>query len=118
MMDSKFLDFLRNKINSFVKWDLVRFFHDNPHTKDTLENIACYTSREPQVIARELDELVTVGVLVVEDISGVRVYRLTQDTAVREIIDQFMVACNDREFRVEAIHQVIEGMQFTARHDY
>ena len=34
------------------------------------------------------------------------------------IISEFMDACHDREFRVQAIHEVIKGMQFTPRHDF
>lgn len=45
-IDSRLLDFIRTRVNSFIKWDLVRFFHDNPHTTDTTENIARYTGRE------------------------------------------------------------------------
>ena len=42
-MDPQMLEFLQTKVNSFVKWDLVHFFHDNPHTTDTAENIARWT---------------------------------------------------------------------------
>ena len=31
-MAPQLLEFLKTKVNSFVKWDLVRFFHENPNT--------------------------------------------------------------------------------------
>lgn len=111
-------DFLRNKVNSFIKWDLVRFFHDNPHTKDTAAQIADYTGRDVKTIERELNGLVTVDVLTVSDVRGTKVYALSDDVETRGIISAFMEACQDREFRVKAIHHVIRGMQFTTpRHD-
>ncbi len=116
--DINWYDFLRNKVNSFIKWDLVRFFHDNPHTKDTAENIAAYTGRERKLIEREIDELVAARVMRSEVVGGMRLYRLTDDAEMRRLIDGFMEACHDREFRVKAIHHVIRGMQFTPRHDF
>ncbi|GAB4314250.1 MAG: hypothetical protein Kow00117_06610 [Phototrophicales bacterium] len=117
-MDDAILTFLQEKVNSFVKWDLIRFFHDNPHTKDTAENIARYTGRDKIAVAHELDELVLNGVLKAEMITNYRVYCLVDDIQTRQLIERFMDACHDREFRVEAINQVIKQMQFSPRHDF
>jgi hypothetical protein len=116
--ETNWYDFLRNKVNSFIKWDLVRFFHDNPHTKDTAENIALYTGRDPKTIERELNGLVAVEVLKTSKINGRMIYSLTEDRGMRQLISDFMDACHDREFRVKAIHHVIRGMQFSPRHDF
>ncbi|MBC8097983.1 MAG: hypothetical protein H7Y11_00945 [Armatimonadetes bacterium] len=104
-------DFLRHKVNSFIKWDLVRFFHDNPHTKDTLENLARYVWREPKTIERELNELVVAQVLRKEEVNGAMLYLLSDHAEVQRLINVFMEACQDRDFRVMAIAQVIMGMQ-------
>ena len=56
-MNPQLLKFLQTKVNSFVKWDLVRFFHDNPHTTDTADNIARYAGRSAETIRSELTEL-------------------------------------------------------------
>ena len=34
-MDPELLNFLRTRVNSFVKWDLIRFFGENPYPTDT-----------------------------------------------------------------------------------
>lgn len=112
------LEFLRDKVNSFVKWDLVRFFHDNPHTRDTVENLARYIGRDVKSIERELSDLVKVQVLDGDVESGVTVYRLVDDPTVLQLISKFIEACHDREFRVEAIHHVIRQMHFSPRHDF
>lgn len=117
--DINWFDFLRNKVNSFIKWDLVRFFHDNPHTRDTAERIAEYTGRDRRTIERELEGLVESDVLRAADLQpGVRVYQLTDDATMRKLIKEFIDACHDRDFRVKAIHHVIRGMQFSPRHDF
>jgi hypothetical protein len=110
-MDPKLLDFLRTKVNSFVKWDLVRFFHDNPHTTDTAENIARYTGRDARTIESELIELARSGVLEMQQVGDFKVYTLATDHEMRALIDKFILACDDRQFRVKAIYHVIRGMR-------
>lgn len=110
-MDPVLLDFLRDKVNSFVKWDMVRFFHDNPHAADTAENIARYTGRDVRTIADELVGLVEAGVLEQTDASGQTIYMLTSERTMRQLIDRFVLACDDRMFRVKAIYHVIRGMR-------
>ncbi len=110
-MDPEMLDFLHDKVNSFVKWDLVRFFHDNPHAADTADSIARYTGRDVRTIADELIGLVTAGVLEQTELSGQTIYMLTADQAMRDLISEFVRACDDRMFRVKAIYHVIRGMR-------
>ena len=110
-MDSQLLDFLKNQVNSFVKWDLVRLFHENPNTADTPENIARYAGRDPAAIEVELAELVESGVLQRETVSEMTVYSLVTDQEMRNLIQQFVSACDDRQFRVKAIYHIIRGMR-------
>ncbi|HEX2906869.1 MAG TPA: hypothetical protein VHO69_08420 [Phototrophicaceae bacterium] len=105
------LQFLQDKVNSFVKWDLVRFFHDNPHAADTAENIARYTGRDARTIADELQGLVEVGVLEQNTVSGLLIYALASDAEMRGLINEFVLACDDRQFRVKAIYHVIKAMR-------
>lgn len=117
-MDETIEAFLRDKVNSFIKWDLVRFFHDTPYAQDTAENIARYTGRDIQTVEDELTDLVSKNVLVKQEISDKAVYGLIDDREVREIIHRFMEACHDRNFRVKVINQVIQARQFSPRHDF
>ncbi len=109
--DAKLLDFVRQKLNSFVKWDLVRFFHDNPFAADTAENIARYTGREPFLVQNDLGALTVDGIVQVNNIAERQVYRLGKDPDVRELIHSFVIACDDSKFRERAIREVIEGLQ-------
>jgi hypothetical protein len=110
-MAPQLLEFLKNKVNTFVKWDLVRFFHENPNTTDTAENIARYAGRDVATIVVEMDELVGAGVLRRQRIGDLTVYSLIEDAAMRSLVDQFILACDDRQFRVKAIYHIIRGMR-------
>lgn len=110
-IDPELLRFLRDKVNSFIKWDLVRFFHDNPHAADTAENIARYTGRDVRTIADQLEGLVETGVLEQTEVSGLVIYTLASDPTMRGLIRDFVLACDNRQFRVKAIYHVIRGMR-------
>ncbi len=111
-MAPQLLEFLKTKVNTFVKWDLVRFFHENPNTTDTAENIARYAGRDVSIIEVELDELVTNGVLRRQRLNEtLTVYSLADDPAMRSLVEQFVLACDDRQFRVKAIYHIIRGMR-------
>ena len=110
-MAPQLLEFLKTKVNSFIKWDLVRFFHENPNTTDTAESIARYAGRDVAVIEVELDELVGAGVLERQRIGDLQVYSLVSDAEMRSLVEQFIRACDDRQFRVKAIYHIIRGMR-------
>lgn len=110
-MDPRLLEFLRMKVNSFVKWDLVHFFHNNPHTTDTAENIARYAGRSVETIRSGLAELAQDGVLEESQLGGMTVYSLASDSDIRDMLEQFVKASDDRQFRVKAIYHIIRGMR-------
>jgi len=109
-MDPDLLEFIKTRVNSFIKWDLVRFFHENPHTTDTAENIARYSGRNPAAVEPELEELAASGIMRKQLVGGIPVYSLTDDEATRDLIRQFVQACEDRHFRVKAVYHIIRHM--------
>jgi len=108
-MDPRLLEFLRTTIDSFVKWDLIRFFHDNPYTTDTAQNIARYAGRTDEAIRTDLAELADNGVLERNRLGDMTVYSLTGDPEMRGLLDEFVDASDDRQFRVKAIYHIIRG---------
>lgn len=62
-MDPSLLDFVKTKVDSFIKWDLLRFLYENPHTADTVENIARYVGRNVATVKPELEDLVEYGLM-------------------------------------------------------
>jgi len=110
-MDPQLLDLVKNKVNTFIKWDLVRFLRDNPHTADTDENIAKYIGRNAATVEPEIRELVTSQIMGVRNVDGVNIYSLSQDAEMRAVLDRFIEACEDRHFRVKVIYHIVRGMR-------
>ncbi len=110
-MDPRFLELIRSRVNSFVKWDLVRFFHDNPHTTDTAEGIARYIGRDVRIVEPELRQLVASKILDSDELQDMIVFTLIPDAEVRTLINSFIVACDNRQFRVKALYHVIQGIR-------
>lgn len=105
------LEFLQTKVRSFIQWDLIRFFNDNPHAADTAENIARYISRDPGIVSADLAQLVDAGLLQRHDQQGVEIYTLSSDSDTQALVNDFVAACTDRQFRVKAIYHVIHAMR-------
>ena len=110
-MDARLLDFIKTKVNSFIKWDLVRFFYENPSTTDSVENIAKYAGRNTTAVQTELEELVESSVIEMQLVEGLPVYALASDEEMRQLIEKFILACEDRHFRVKAVYHIIRGMR-------
>jgi len=110
-MDPQLLNFVKTKVNSFIKWDLIRFFYENPNTTDSAENIARYAGRNVNAVKPELEELVESGVMETRSVDDLVVYTLTADEEMRKLIDSFILACEDRHFRVKAVYHIIRGMR-------
>jgi hypothetical protein len=109
--DARLMGFVRHQVNSFVKWEVVRFFHDNPHATDTADSIAQAVGHESRELARDLQELVASGILYARTVSGMTVYSLMDDDDMRQLLRDFITACGDRGFREAAIQKVIEGLR-------
>ena len=110
-MDPALLDFVKTKVNSFIKWDLVRFFYENPYTADMIENIARYSGRNPIAVGPELEELVDCNIMKKELLNDTPIYSLSTDEHMRALVHKFVLACEDRHFRVKAVYHIIRGMR-------
>ncbi|MFQ3646871.1 MAG: hypothetical protein SNJ54_11995 [Anaerolineae bacterium] len=107
--DYKWSTFIKSKVNSFTKWDLLRFFYDNPHTLDTADNIAHYIGREVQTVQAALEDLVRSGLVDKEMRGQVAIFHLSKQSEARQTLTDFIKACHNREFRARAIHLVIQS---------
>jgi hypothetical protein len=110
-MDPSLLSFVQTKVTSFIKWDLMRFLYENPHTMDSADNIARYTGRNLNDIRPELDELVETDVLHKRQIDDMAVYSLSPDKDTRQLIGEFVAACQERSFRLKAVYHIIRNMR-------
>ena len=108
-LDPTLLDFMKTNVNSFIKWDLIRFFYENRDTTDTAGNIAKYTGRNVLVIERELEDLVGSGIMVKRGLDGVPIYSLGSDEKIWALIGKFMSACEHRDNRIKVIYHIVRG---------
>ena len=111
-LDPRLLELLRTGINTFIKWDVMRFFHANPHTAEAAETLAGQLGRDVRVVEPELRELAQAGLLVTEELmADVPVYALTTDGHTVALLDSFMGACADRQFRLKATYHIIRSLR-------
>ena len=110
-IDPDLLDCLRTQVNSFVKWDLVHFFHQNPYTIDTVEGIARHIGRNVEGIQADLVELTLDGILVEHRFDDMVVYAYSETSSVRNMIRRLIEASGDQLFRAKAAFQMIRAMR-------
>ncbi|MBI3742025.1 MAG: hypothetical protein HY257_09775 [Chloroflexi bacterium] len=110
-LDPELLQLIQTQLNTFLKWDLVKFFGENPGTLDSAAQIAVYIGREASTVEAELDELAGAEMLQRDDRAAARVYALTNNPATHALLQKFLRACNDRDFRVKAMYHLMRGMQ-------
>jgi len=110
-MDPRLLSFVKTKVNSFIKWDIIRFFYENPNTTGSASDIAGYIGRNVAAVDPELEELVGNGVMEKRFMDDLTVYSLASDDEMRKLVDEFILACEDRHFRVKAVYHIIRGMR-------
>jgi hypothetical protein len=128
-MDPALLDFVKTRVTSFIRWELLRFLYENPGTADSAENIARYTGRSVNTVRPELDELVKTGVVTrrvpdragaspsdgasADDLSAdnmpAAIYTFDPDQETHRLIETFVKACQDRQFRIKAVYHVIQN---------
>ena len=117
-MDPALLDFVKTRVTSFIRWELLRFLHQNPGTTDSAANIARYTGRNVEAIRPELDKLVESGILAKRALGQTaraagnapsEVYTFSPDAETRRLIEAFVTACQDRHFRIKTVYHIIKN---------
>lgn len=109
-LEPAMLGFIKSNVNSFIKWDLLRLFCENRDLIDTPENVAKYAGRTVAVIERELDDLVTSGLMVKKGSNGIpSTYSLASDEKTGDLIGEFISACEDKHFRIKVVYHIVQG---------
>ncbi len=101
------IEFIENKLDTLVKWDLLQFFYHKPNMLGTAPKIASMIGRDLRKVDLELREMAARGLLEAQEKGGVKVYRLATDKPTRRLIEQFVRACDDRRFREAAIYHAV-----------
>lgn len=101
------VEFMEHKLDSLAKWDLIQFFYKKQEIVVTAPKIASMIGRDLRKVDMELKEMAENGLLDVQDQSGVQVYKLAKDKQTRALVEQFVRACDNRQFREAAIYRTM-----------
>jgi len=101
------IDFMQHKLDSLAKWDLIQFFYRRPELIVTAPKVASLIGRDLRRVDRELKEMADYGLLETEDQSGVKVYQLSHDREICALVEQFVTACDNRQFREAALYHTM-----------
>lgn len=111
-LDDDFELFIKDYVNTFVKWELVQFFHSNQNQTYTLNSLSRRLNRSSKTLKTEILELVNKGLLI-ESENDDKTFRLVnQETenykAVLALMDRFVEFCKSREGRLRVIYKILK----------
>ena len=108
-MHPEILAFIRRYVTSFVRWDLIKFFCENPHTRDTAGNLAIYIGRQPKRVQAALDSMVKDGLLRRIRRGEMVVYALTNDRGKLALMTRLTEAARERTFRMKLVYHILRA---------
>lgn len=110
-LDAELLEFIRTKINSFIKWDLLKLLYSNPHTVDTAERLARQCGRSLESVLKSLEEMVREGLLEMHFVAGIPVYSISKEEKARRLVEKFLEACKNRQVRVRVVYHILKRQE-------
>jgi hypothetical protein len=110
-MPPELLQFVRDTVTTYVKFDLLRFFHENQFTYESVETIAHLVNHDQNAIKTALEELSEQGILEGTTVDDTRLYCLSKSGPTRQLVQAFVNACEEKEFRVKVIFHIIRHMR-------
>lgn len=110
-IDPELAEFIKAKINSFIRWDILKLLYSNPHTVDTAERLARQCGRPVESVIRELEGMVRDGLLEMHLVAGIPVYSLPKKASTRQLIEKFMEACRNRQVRVRVVYHILKSQE-------
>ena len=108
-MDPRVLDFIKQHVTTFTRWDMLKFFHENPNTQDSADNLARYVGRSPDVIRQEAQEMAEEGIFRAVKQGRHTVYLLTDNAEVRDLVSSLVEGSHDRSFRMKLVYHILRA---------
>lgn len=104
-------DFVDTHLDSFLKWELIRFFHSNDHVADTASQIANQLKRNVQVVQSALQSLAQTGIVHRVHFEDIEIYTLTEDDKLRHILEQFMQTSQERHAYLQIMYAIMRRIR-------
>jgi hypothetical protein len=108
-MDPQLLQFIKDHVITFTRWELIRFLFENPDTRDTAKNLARYIGRSPDVIEQEASDLAEAGILQATGTGKRRAYGLAESLEARPLIARLVNAAQERTFRMKLAYHILRA---------
>lgn len=116
MLDFENLDpqvgaFVEEYIDSFISWDLIIFFHENPYTVGSPSSIAMSIGRLGSDIEPYLEKLADKGVLTREyrgQGGSETIYAYKPEPGFEKMVIEFKRALKDRASRLIIVSKVLQ----------
>jgi predicted MarR family transcription regulator len=114
-LDEHMEQFMAHYVNSFIKWELVNYFHEHPRTSFKVADLAKALNRPAEPLKHELQELADEGLLR-ETKNAKKMEYLYQpeleksrDRELSERLTQFVHLCRTREGRLRVIYKILKN---------
>ena len=112
-MDPRLLEFIKAHVVTFTRWEIMRFLYENQETQDSLENLARYIGRAPDLVRSEADQMVAAQILTPTQRGDAQVYALTEDRQIRSVIAALVAAARERAFRMKLVYHILRAGDHT-----
>ncbi len=103
-------------LDSFVKWELLRFLHDNPNLEAAIEDLARYTGRDETELKPAARALHAARLFDQGDGETGYTYSITSDEKMRGMVDQLVQGfVADRLVRLAISSHILKAHKEAAR---
>lgn len=104
-------DFVDTHLDTFLKWELIRFFYQNDHAADTASQIATQLKRNVRVVRAGLQSLVQTGIVHRVHFEDTEIYTLTEDDDLRRNLTQFMETSEQRQAHLQIMYAIMRRIR-------
>ena len=102
-------EFIAKIADSFVKIELIKFFHYNPHFLGKTGDISLAIGRNPKKVSKGIDDLVLQGILKKNGQKSTAIWSYAPEASMHKKITQFIKTYEGPDLRQWIVNQVIRG---------
>jgi hypothetical protein len=98
------------EVNSFIEWDIIAFFYNNPYSNLTANGISIALGRSLSKIEVDLPILVQKGILTknfLGENKEIVTYSYTKNKEIHRKIESFMTGCDTPEGLMKIINRIL-----------
>ncbi|MCD4814360.1 hypothetical protein K8S19_11795 [bacterium] len=112
-MDEAIESFVERYANSFVKWEVIQFYHDHPDTWYRLDELVKGLNRSLKSLKNEMQELEESMFLKEKKVGKTPAYQYEPGDSqagkeLKNTVDQFIAICQEREGRLRVVYKLLK----------